>query len=179
MTNITKEFYTAMPNHCEEKTIRKSFNTALQRHMKKFKWTIEYQEARAQWGDYHDIIGYKHIRRTINTKFKTLFLAYKHSQTLEDTMYIEIKKNGKEGRTVVLPGDYIVWVENSYSPFIDIVDTTCALFTEHKRTHPTEQNIVLKILKNWWSVTPKLFTEYYPGLDLKTALQIELGSTYY
>ena len=56
-------------------------------------WTIDYQEQSAIIGDFHNIIGYEDIRRSVKIKFKTLYNAYTYSKSYSG---VEIKRNGKK-----------------------------------------------------------------------------------
>lgn len=179
MITLTEMFYKTMPHHCDVKIIKKEFETALNKHLKKFKWTIEYQNTRATFGDFHNIIGHEDVRRFVDVRFKTLLSAYKYSQTLENVTYIEIKKNGKEGGTTVLPGGFVIWTENSHCPFVDKVDINSPLFTMNKIKHSNSEDYVLKILKAWWKITPEVFKQYYPKLDFKKTMQKEFSDSYY
>ena len=98
--------------------------------------------------------------------------AYKYSQTLENVTYIEIKKNGKEGGTTVLPGGFVIWTENSHCPFIDKVDINSPLFTMNKIKHSNSEDYVLKILKAGWKITPEVFKQYYPDMDRRISSQM-------
>lgn len=181
METLADKFYKSMPNHCSVKTIEKGFKAALDKHLKKFKWTIEYQQpgARAVIGDFHNIIRYENIDHLVNTRFKTLLSAYKHSQTLEDAVWIMIKRNEKKGGTVVLPGKFIVWTEKTHTPFINEVNIKSPLFRKNRFEHRSSKDYVLKLLESWWKVTPEVFKQYYPKLDFKETIQKGFGSAYY
>ena len=179
MLPLAKSFYKAMPNHCEVKAIKKEFKIALDNHLKKYKWTIEYQEPSAIIGNFHNIVGYNSIKRTVSSKFKTLLSAYKYSQTLEYSSFVIIKRDGKEGGTTVLPGGFVIWTEESYNVFVDRVDIKSPLFGINKPKHPNSEDYVLKLLKAWWKITPKVFKLYYPKLNFKETMKKEFGELYF
>lgn len=181
MTTLTEDFYKVMPKHCNIRVIQKEFKIAINKHLKKFKWAVEYKKLNAKtiMGDFHNIIGYKDVKHCVNTKFKTLLSAYKYSQTLENAGWIEIRKNGKKGGTVVLPGGFVVWTEKACTPFVDEVDIESNLFKMNKHKHPNSEDYALKILETWWKVTPKVFKQYYPKLDFKKTMKKEFGKLYF
>ena len=134
-------------------------------------WTIDYQEQSAIIGDFHNIIGYRDIKRSIKIKFKTLYSAYTYSKPYNG---VEIKRDGREGGTVVLPGGFVVWTKDAILPFVKKVDIASPLFMNNKLKFYNDSNYVLKVLKAWWDVTPKIFKEYYPGYDLKILMNKNL-----
>lgn len=181
METLADKFYKSMPNHCSVKTIEKEFKAALGKHLNKFKWTIEYQQpnARAIIGDFHKIIRYENVNCLVSTRFKTLLSAYKHSQTLEDAVWTMIKRNEKNGGTVVLPGKFVVWTEEAHTPYINEVNIDAPLFKKNRFKHRNSKDYVLQLLESWWKVTPEVFKQYYPNLDFKETIQSGFGSAYY